>query len=66
MDDCPGNIDLSVSSVAKLASGPLCDKASQWVKELWCSGEVANRLRLDFPHGPTMRVSHEAIYGSSR
>jgi len=48
----------------KLVAGPLCDKVSQWLKELWSPEEIANRLRLDFPSDPSMRVSHETIYQS--
>jgi IS30 family transposase len=28
----------------------------------WSPEQIANRLRLDFPEDPTMRISHEAIY----
>jgi len=28
----------------------------------WSPEQIANRLQLDFPQDPTMRISHEAIY----
>jgi len=28
----------------------------------WSPEQIANRLRVDFPHDETMRISHEAIY----
>lgn len=28
----------------------------------WSPGQIANRLPIDFPDDPTMRISHEAIY----
>ena len=30
----------------------------------WSPEQIAHRLRLDFPHDETMRISHEAIYQS--
>ena len=35
-----------------------CDR--KWVKG-WSPQQIANRLRLDFPNDPSMRISHEAI-----
>jgi IS30 family transposase len=32
-----------------------------WVKG-WSPEQIANRLRVDFPEDPSMRISHEAIY----
>jgi IS30 family transposase len=49
---------------AKLDRGPLCDKVTQWLKDLWSPEEIANRLCQDFPNDPSMRVSHETIYQS--
>ncbi len=28
----------------------------------WSPEQIANRLRVDFPNDPSMRISHEAIY----
>jgi len=47
---------------AKLDQGPLCDKVTKWLKELWSPEEIANRLRQDFPDDPVTHVSHETIY----
>ena len=33
----------------------------RWAKA-WSPEQIARRLRLDFPHDETMRISHEAIY----
>ena len=49
---------------AKLTKGPLRDKVTMWLKELWSPEEIANRLRLDYPDDRAMRVSHETIYQS--
>ena len=35
----------------------------KWVKG-WSPEQIANRLRIDFPDDPSMRISHEAIYQS--
>ena len=41
--------------------GPRKDR--RWAKS-WSPEQIANRLRLDFPHDESMRISHEAIYQS--
>lgn len=33
----------------------------RWARA-WSPEQIANRLRVDFPHDETMRISHEAIY----
>ena len=33
----------------------------RWVNA-WSPEQIANRLKVDFPHDESMRVSHEAIY----
>ncbi|MCK4512539.1 IS30 family transposase [bacterium] len=33
----------------------------RWAKA-WSPEQISNRLRVDFPHDETMRISHEAIY----
>jgi IS30 family transposase len=33
----------------------------RWAKS-WSPEQIANRLRIDFPHDETMRISYEAIY----
>jgi IS30 family transposase len=33
----------------------------RWAKS-WSPEQISNRLRLDFPHDESMRISHEAIY----
>ncbi len=48
----------------KLQAGPLLDEVTRRLKELWSPQEIAQRLRIDFPEDPEMRVSHETIYQS--
>lgn len=33
----------------------------RWAKS-WSPEQISNRLKIDFPHDETMRISHEAIY----
>ena len=39
--------------------GPRQDR--RWARA-WSPEQIANRLRLDFPHDASIRISHEAIY----
>ncbi|MBC7724295.1 MAG: IS30 family transposase [Burkholderiaceae bacterium] len=48
----------------KLRQGRLLAEVSQRLLELWSPDEIAQRLRLDYPDEPEMRVSHETIYQS--
>jgi transposase, IS30 family len=48
----------------KLSDGPLTQEVSRRLMELWSPQEISERLRLDFPNDPKMRVSHETIYQS--
>ena len=38
-------------------------KDRRWARS-WSPEQITNRLRLEFPDDPSMRVSHEAIYQS--
>ena len=49
---------------AKLAAGPLLDRVEAWLEQWWSPGQIARRLRLEYPHDEAMRVSHETIYQS--
>jgi IS30 family transposase len=49
---------------AKLDYGPLVAQVSSWLEELWSPQQIAERLRLEYPNDPMMRVSHETIYQS--
>ena len=42
----------------------MLDEVTRRLKELWSPQEIAQRLRIDFPEDPEMRVSHETIYQS--
>jgi len=48
----------------KLRAGRLLNEVSRRLEQLWSPQEIAQRLRLDFPDDPEMRVSHETIYQS--
>lgn len=48
----------------KLRAGRLLEEVTRRLEALWSPQEIAQRLRLDFPDDPEMRVSHETIYQS--
>ncbi len=48
----------------KLAHAPLAAAVTEWLEQWWSPEQIANRLRLEFPDDPMMRVSHETIYQS--
>lgn len=49
---------------AKLCRGPLLTEVSKRLGQLWSPQEISQRVRLDYPDDPEMRVSHETIYKS--
>jgi IS30 family transposase len=49
---------------AKLDCPVLCARVTTRLEEFWSPKEIANRLALDFPDDPAMRVSHETIHQS--
>ena len=48
----------------KLQAGRLLEQVTRWLRELWSPDEISNRLKIDYPDDPEMRVSHETIYQS--
>lgn len=48
----------------KLACPRLAGKVAAWLELWWSPEQVAERLRIEFPDDPMMRVSHETIYMS--
>jgi transposase, IS30 family len=49
----------------KLARHPaLAAQVTVWLEWLWSPQKIARRLRIEFPHDPMMRVSHETLYQS--
>src|SRR5712692_4482321 len=64
-----------LAGVIELADGtPVAGPAVRWIgrrhgrrqdrrwARSWSPEQIANRLRVDFPHDDSMRISHEAIY----
>ena len=49
---------------AKLACPRLAAEAARGLAEWWSPEEISQRLVVDFPHDPAMRVSYETIYQS--
>ena len=48
----------------KLACPRLASKVAEWLELWWSPEQIAERLRIEFPDDPMMRVSHETIYMS--
>jgi IS30 family transposase len=48
----------------KLACPRLAAKVAEWLELWWSPEQIAQRLRMEFPDDPMMRVSHETIYMS--
>jgi transposase, IS30 family len=46
----------------KLACPELAAQVTSWLAEWWSPAQIAARLRIEHPHDPMMRVSHETIY----
>jgi IS30 family transposase len=46
----------------KLGRPELAAQVTSWLAEWWSPQQIAARLRIEFPHDPMMRVSHETIY----
>jgi len=40
----------------------LCDYVEEKVKQGWSPKALVERLKIDYPHDMSMRISHEAIY----
>lgn len=49
---------------AKLDDPVLCAKVTTWLEQFWSPREISQRLVMDFPDDPSMRISHETIYQS--
>ena len=50
-------------SVDKLSTYPKLKKyVYKMLREKWSPEQIAGRIKIDFPHDPIMRISHEAIY----
>src|SRR5262245_32456421 len=48
----------------KLACPRLAGEVAEWPELWWSPEQIAQRLRIEFPDDPMMRVSHETIYMS--
>ena len=48
----------------KLSCPRLALQVTEWLEEWWSPQEISQRLHLEFPQDPMMRVSHETIYQS--
>jgi transposase, IS30 family len=46
----------------KLARPELAAQVTSWLHEWWSPVQISRRLRIEYPHDPMMRVSHETIY----
>ena len=46
----------------KLDCPRLAAQVAAWLEEWWSPEEISQRLRIEFPDDPMMRVSHETIY----
>jgi len=46
----------------KLACPQLAAQVTTWLEGWWSPQQISRRLRIEFPHDPMMRVSHETIY----
>jgi transposase, IS30 family len=46
----------------KLACPRLAGKVAEWLELWWSPEQIVERLRIEFPDDPMMRVSHETIY----
>ena len=61
----PGGADISAPQVAWSGRNPGRRKPRNWAMA-WSPEQTARRLPLDFPEDQSMRISHEAIYHTSR
>ena len=48
----------------KLACPRLAATVAEWLEQWWSPEQISERLRIEFPDDPMMRVSHETIYMS--
>lgn len=47
---------------SRLTSAALAAYVREKLRRRWSPEQIANRLRLDYPHAPQMRISHQTIY----